>query len=98
MKNIAQTKIPVLAFFGENDKQADPIQGLTAYARALKDGGNQHSRVELIPGVDHNLVISPTGCISEWRTRTSEGWRNYSTKYLDILEEWLGELRQQERP
>jgi pimeloyl-ACP methyl ester carboxylesterase len=86
---IEQVTIPVLAFFGERDTQADPIQGTEAYRDALARGGNPLSRVELIPGVDHNIILSETGCMSERDRRSRAGWRNYAAEYLDILEEWL---------
>jgi pimeloyl-ACP methyl ester carboxylesterase len=89
---IERISIPVLAFFGEKDTQADPIQGAQAYRSALEIAGNPHSRVELIEGVDHNLIISKTGSLKERRMRSREGWRNYAPKYLDILEQWLREL------
>jgi len=62
---IEQAKIPVLAIFGERDTQADPIQGAHAYQVALEQTGNPESRVEIIPGADHTLAVSATGCIAE---------------------------------
>ncbi|UCE22518.1 MAG: alpha/beta fold hydrolase [Candidatus Aminicenantes bacterium] len=92
IKIIEQTTIPVLAFFGEKDTQVDPYQGMHAYQAALKRAGNPKSHVQLIPGVDHNLLISETGCIEERNRRSRSGWRNYSPLYLDTLEEWLRQL------
>ncbi|NIM47860.1 MAG: alpha/beta fold hydrolase [Gemmatimonadales bacterium] len=93
MEVIERTTIPVLAFFGERDTQVDPIQGAQAYREALARAGNPHSRVELIPGVDHNILISETGCIEERNRRSAAGWRNYPAEYLDIIEQWLREVR-----
>ena len=89
IKNIG---IPVLAFFGEKDMQADPIQGVEAYREAFKFSDNKKSRVELIPGADHNLIISKTGCIEEREKRSRKEWQNYAPEYFDILEEWLNNL------
>ncbi len=83
----------MLAFFGGKDTQADPIQGAAAYRAALERAGNQNYRVELIPGVDHNLILSETGCIDERERRPRSQWTNYAPDYLDTLEEWLTELR-----
>jgi pimeloyl-ACP methyl ester carboxylesterase len=91
---IERTTIPVLAFFGEKDSQVDPVQGAQAYREALEKAGNTNFRVELIPGVDHNLIISKTGCLEERKQRSRRGWQNYAPQYLDILEEWLNNLRQ----
>ncbi len=93
MEVIERTTIPVLAFFGDKDTQADPIQGVEAYRAALERAGNPDFRVELIPGVDHNLILSETGCIDERNRRPRSQWTNYAPEYLDTLEEWLRQLR-----
>ncbi|NIO31909.1 MAG: alpha/beta fold hydrolase [Gemmatimonadetes bacterium] len=85
--------IPVLAFFGELDTQADPFQGAEAFRALLERAGNPHSRIELIPGADHNIILSETGCLTERRRRSRQGWTNYAPQYLDTLEEWLRGLR-----
>jgi pimeloyl-ACP methyl ester carboxylesterase len=90
---IEKTTIPVLAFFGGKDTQVDPVQGAQAYREALKRAGNTDFRVELLPGVDHNLIISETGCLEERKRRSRRGWQNYAPQYLDILEEWLRHLK-----
>jgi pimeloyl-ACP methyl ester carboxylesterase len=92
MAVIERTTIPVLAVFGELDTQVDPIQGAEAYGAALAQAGNEHSRVELIPGTDHNIILSRTGCLSERNRRPAFGWRDYPEEYLNLIEEWLGEL------
>lgn len=92
MDAVKKITFPVLAFFGEKDTQADPVQGAEAYRAALGQGGNPHSRVVLIPGVDHNLIISKTGSLEERQKRSRRGWTDYAPEYLDILEEWLREL------
>jgi len=90
---IEQTTIPVLAFFGAKDTQVDPIQGAQAYREALERAGNPNFRVELIPGTDHNIILSETGCLDEREKRPRSEWTNYAPEYLDTLEEWLRELR-----
>jgi pimeloyl-ACP methyl ester carboxylesterase len=89
---IEQTTIPVLAFFGEKDTQIDPIQGAQAYQEALERAGNPSFRVELIPGTDHNIILSETGCLDEREERPWSEWTNYAPEYLDTLDEWLREL------
>jgi pimeloyl-ACP methyl ester carboxylesterase len=90
---IEQVTIPVLAFFGEKDTQIDPIQGAQAYQEALERAGNPNFRVELIPGTDHNIILSQTGCLDERAKRTRNEWTDYAPQYLDTLEEWLTALR-----
>jgi pimeloyl-ACP methyl ester carboxylesterase len=92
IKVIEQTTIPVLAFFGEKDTQVDPIQGAQAYQEALQRAGNPNFRVELIPGADHNIVLSETGCLSEQEKRSRRERSHYAPEYLDTLQEWLTEL------
>ena len=93
MQVIEETTIPVLAVFGEMDTQVDPFQGAQAYRRALIHAGNPNFRIELIPGADHNIILSETGCLEERENRSRSEWSNYAPQYLDILEEWLTELR-----
>ncbi len=92
MDVIEQTTIPTLAFFGERDTQIDPFQGAQAYQEALTRAGNPNFRVELIPGADHNIILSQTGCIEERERRSRQDWTHYAPEYLDILEAWLRSL------
>lgn len=93
VKIIEKQTIPVLAFFGEKDTQADPIQGKNAYEKAIRKGGNKYSRVCLIPDVDHNLILSESGSLEERSNRLKEDWQNYSPEYLKVLSEWLMDLK-----
>jgi len=92
---VARSTIPVLAVFGERDTQADPAQGVEAYRDALARGGNPLSRVEFVPETDHNILLSETGCIAERARRSRAGWRNYPEAYLELIEEWLEELKRE---
>ncbi len=56
---------------------------------ALRHGGNPHSCVELIPGTDHNIIISETGCMAEKDNRSVSDWKKYPAIYLDMIEAWL---------
>jgi pimeloyl-ACP methyl ester carboxylesterase len=86
MTDIEHTTIPVLVFFGELDKNIDPVQGAEAYENALRKAENQDYQIEVIPGVGHILVPMETGCIGE------SGGREYAPEYLKTLEEWLQHL------
>ena len=83
----------MLVFDGENDTQIDPIQGAQAYREALQRAGNPNFRVELIPGSDHNIILSETSCLEEREKSWPREWTNNVPEYLDTLEEWLKELR-----
>jgi len=61
----SQVRIPVLAIFGDQDRQGDPLQAAYAYRKALSETGNPRNRVEVFPNANHDLVISKTGCPDE---------------------------------
>ncbi len=90
MELVKKVKIPVLVLFGEKDAQADPVQGTKAYNKALKKAGNTNYRVEIIPGADHSLFLSETGCLKE---QQKNSLKRYSPVYLGILKEWLKALK-----
>ena len=79
------TTIPVLAVFGELDKNIDPIQGADAYQRALTAAGNPDFHVEVIPGVGHTMLGQQTGCIGERGSAPS-------ARYADLIREWADKL------
>ena len=86
MDVLEHTTIPVLAFFGELDKNIDPVQGAEAYETALQKAGNQDYQVVSIPGVAHTLVPAKTGCLNEsWGSKLAP-------EYLETLEAWLQDL------
>jgi pimeloyl-ACP methyl ester carboxylesterase len=92
---IEQTKIPILAIFGDRDRQMDPLHGAFAYRRALELAGNPQSRVELFPGANHGILVSETGCpdddgqmINQWLEDyvKSLGYKSMSEAQEKLLE------------
>jgi pimeloyl-ACP methyl ester carboxylesterase len=81
MDVVRTTTIPVLAVFGELDKNVDPHQGSAAYEAALQEAGNTNYHVEMISGIGHTMQEQSTGCLSEAGGPTSE-------RYLALLDEW----------
>jgi pimeloyl-ACP methyl ester carboxylesterase len=67
----SQVKIPVLAIFGDKDRQLDPIQGVHAYREALAEAGNPRNQVEVFPNADHAISTSKTGCPDEFQKTVS---------------------------
>ena len=61
----SQAKVPVLAIFGGQDRQLDPLQGAFAYRKALSEAGNPKNQVEVFPNADHLMLTSKTGCPDE---------------------------------
>jgi len=83
MDVIRNTTIPMLVFFGELDKNVDPVQGARAYEAALEQAGNTDYMIKVIEGVGHILTPATTGCLSE--PVSSE----YVPEYLDTIDDWL---------
>jgi pimeloyl-ACP methyl ester carboxylesterase len=83
MDIIEYTTIPMLVFYGELDKNIDPVQGAEAYEAALTKAGNQDYQIVVIPGVAHILTPAKTGCLNE-PVSTS-----YVPEYLETMDTWL---------
>ena len=61
---IEQSTMPILAIFGDRDRQIDPLQGAHAYRQALQGTGNARSRVAVFQA-NHGIAVSETGCPAE---------------------------------
>jgi pimeloyl-ACP methyl ester carboxylesterase len=74
METIERTTIPVLAFFGELDKDVDPVQGAEAYEAALQTAGNLDYQIEFLSDVGHVLVSDPRylRTLEEWVQRLAQ--------------------------
>jgi pimeloyl-ACP methyl ester carboxylesterase len=59
MEIIEHTTIPMLVFFGELDKNIDPVQGVEAYEAALRKAGNPDYQIEFLLGEAHVFVTNP---------------------------------------
>jgi pimeloyl-ACP methyl ester carboxylesterase len=93
---IASLAIPFLALFAENDRQIDPVQGAAAYRRLLAGSDQELSTVTVIPGADHNMNLSPRGCMQDQRDGyRSLGGATLSPVFLETVAEWLGRLKPQ---
>jgi pimeloyl-ACP methyl ester carboxylesterase len=86
MEIIEHTTIPMLVFFGELDKNIDPVQGAVAYKAALQSAGNQDYQIKVLQDVGHVLTPAKTGCMNELSGST------YTPEYLEVLEKWLQQL------
>jgi pimeloyl-ACP methyl ester carboxylesterase len=89
----ASLRIPWLALYAENDRQIDPVQGADV-CRRIMARGNALSSVEVVPGADHNMILSPRGCMQDQRDDyQSIGGRTVSPVFLGALDRWLERLR-----
>jgi len=94
MPLVGEFKIPILALFGANDKNINPVQGVEDYRKALRAAGNPFHRVEMIPGANHLLFAAPTGCVGELMEQVQAGKPAYASGVLSMLASWLEELKQ----
>jgi pimeloyl-ACP methyl ester carboxylesterase len=90
--------IPTLALFAEYDRQIDPVQGADAFRRLLGRSGQRLSKVEWIDGADHNMNLSPRGCMQDQRDGyRSLGGATIAPQFLASIDAWLRELSLQLR-
>jgi hypothetical protein len=93
MPLVALMKFPVLALFGEKDKNINSAQGVRAYRQAFKTTRNKLDRVELIANANHCLYEAETGCVRELMAQVSSCKPSYSPQALKVLTDWLVQLR-----
>ena len=86
---LAALKIPVLALYGEKDRQVLPASNRSAADSAL--GGNTRARVEVVPGVNHLFQTAETGHPSEYAAIKED----LSPVVLDRIADWLRALPRQ---
>ena len=89
---VQQSTIPVLAFFGEKDPLIDPIQGEFAYRQAVEIAGNPYSKVILVPGANHGMILVETDCYNQQMQAAQGGEFTIAPEFLDTLEKWLKEM------
>ncbi len=86
---IEKIKIPIFMVYGENDTQIDPHQAYDSYMKALKKADNPFYKIEMLPGVDHNMSITTTGCLKEITELNKAGTYKYSPRYFEIIRSWI---------
>jgi len=74
-----QTRIPVLAIYGERDRNA-PAANATALERALRKAGNRNHVIKVFPKANHELMEAKTGFLDE-----SLYLRRYVPGFFDIF-------------
>jgi pimeloyl-ACP methyl ester carboxylesterase len=90
---LAGLRFPILALFGEKDKNINPVQGLEAYRRAFRANGSKLDRAEMIANANHALFEAGTGCARELLAQVAEGKPQYGPKVLPLIAEWLEALK-----
>lgn len=94
LDGIGKVTFPSLFIFGEKDTQIDPIQGAVAFKESLEKSGNKNYKIITIPGVDHNMRTTKTGCLKEQKENCNkEGGARLSDEFLEIIGNWLDEFK-----
>jgi len=63
---LKKVKCPVLAVYGELDRGVPVKENKNILENTLKDGGNQHVQVVILPSADHALLECKTGSATEF--------------------------------
>jgi pimeloyl-ACP methyl ester carboxylesterase len=85
--------IPVLAIFGDRDRNIDAIEDAKLYEKSLAKAKNKNYQVKVFHNADHSLFESETGTIPEVRRRRADGQLRFVPEALDLMCEWLSDLK-----
>jgi uncharacterized protein len=84
-KMLMAIKCPVLALYGELDKQVIPGQNIPFVEEAFKNGGNSNFEIMNLSGLNHMFQKANTGEINEY-IKIEE---TISPIVLDIISDWV---------
>jgi len=93
MPVVAGLQFPILALFGEKDKNINSVQGCEAYRQAFQTARNGLNRVEMIANANHLLYEAETGCVRELMAQVAGGKPLYSPRVLGLIALWLDGLK-----
>ncbi|WP_223786571.1 alpha/beta hydrolase family protein [Marinicella meishanensis] len=80
--------IPVLAIFGENDRQVDWRITKQLYEQTIGKNVGEDLVIKVFEGADHNLRLSPTGDFLE--TQQEDYWQYPLVDgYYELMTQWL---------
>jgi len=90
---VAGLQFPILALFGEKDKNIDPVQGVEAYRLSFKTASNNLNRVEMIANANHLLYEANTGGVRDLMAQVGGGKPLYGPQVLNVISAWLEKLK-----
>jgi CubicO group peptidase (beta-lactamase class C family)/dienelactone hydrolase len=88
---LEQVTCPVLAIFGEVDRNVPPFDSAQVYRQALEKAGNPDATVEIFPNADHLLLQTETGSMEEMMRHFQEGEFPFVPGYVETMTNWLVE-------
>jgi dienelactone hydrolase len=77
-----QVRQPVLAIYGEKDRQVPVAESSAALAAALEQSGDRDFTLVIYPGASHAIGKTRTG-------ELGEEWTGYVPEYLDDMADWV---------
>lgn len=82
---LKQVKIPVLALYGELDRQVSPTQHLPTISKALGEGGNKDFTIVELPRLNHFFQTCQDGSFGEY-AKIEE---TIAPSVLNLIAEWI---------
>ncbi|SIM51141.1 hypothetical protein SAMN04489832_0339 [Micromonospora cremea] len=79
-----QVRQPVLAQWGELDREALPRESSQIIRQALERGGNTHYTIRFVPEVRHNLYVTANGGFDRL-ARIPANYGDYEASWIDRL-------------
>jgi pimeloyl-ACP methyl ester carboxylesterase len=77
-----QVRQPVLAIYGERDRQVPAAESSASLAAAVAQSGNWDFTLIIYPGASHAIGRTRTG-------ELGEGWTGYVPEYLEDMTDWV---------
>jgi uncharacterized protein len=77
-----QVRQPVLAIYGERDRQVPVVESSAALAAAVAQSGNRDFTLIIYPGASHAIGKTRTG-------ELGEDWTGYVPEYLEDMTDWV---------
>jgi pimeloyl-ACP methyl ester carboxylesterase len=86
---LEQVTCPVLAIYGELDRNVPPLESARIYQQALEQAGNSDVTVEIFPDADHLLFQTETGSMEEMMSHYQRGEFPFVPGYIELMSTWL---------
>jgi pimeloyl-ACP methyl ester carboxylesterase len=84
---LARVQVPVLAIFGEKDRQVPAAANQRAMEEVFSTAGPKDRRIVMMPGANHLYQQAVTGSVGEYATLKKE----FLPGFLDLLTAWISE-------
>lgn len=87
---LEKVRQPLLALFAEYDRSTPPGESMSLFHKALTQAGNNHYKLSVIRGADHDMRRSTTGFDGSDTA--------FAPTYLDTITGWLTNLSDENPP